>query len=110
MARKIDAIGLRRASRAFAHRLAEAPIYRGDQFDPVAAIQATLKNPRVLVLGTGERRRNVNAVLTDAALSPHVDCVCDAHDIPFPDGSFDVVLAESILEHVIFCFIVQIKF
>jgi SAM-dependent methyltransferase len=52
------------------------------------------------VLGAGDRRRNFNAILTDVARSPHVDCVCDAHDIPFPDGSFDAVFAESILEHV----------
>lgn len=27
--------------------------------------------------------------------------VCDAHDLPFADGSFDGVLAQAVLEHVV---------
>ena len=27
--------------------------------------------------------------------------ICDAHDIPFADGSFDAVIAQAVLEHVV---------
>jgi SAM-dependent methyltransferase len=39
-------------------------------------------------------------VHTDVSRGPNVDYVCDAHDIPFADGTFDLVVAASVLEHV----------
>src|SRR5262249_462383 len=92
--------GLRKAYRTVVHRLTEAPIYGGPRFDPLPEIRRSHPAPRILILGAGERQRDFDAVLTDVALSKHLSCVCDAHDIPFPDGTFDAVLAESILEHV----------
>ena len=91
--------GLRNAYRGLMRRLLETPIY-GAQFDPMPFIHAAIPNPRLLILGSGERQRAANAVRTDVALSQNVDCVCDAHDIPFPDAAFDAVFAESVLEHV----------
>lgn len=65
--------------------------------------------PRVLILGgsiegMGMRplieRSEIELVDTDVAFGPRTKIVCDAHDIPFADGSFDGVVAQAVLEHV----------
>ena len=38
---------------------------------------------------------------TDVSFGPHTRLICDAHDIPFADGSFDCVIAQAVLEHVV---------
>ncbi|HEY5140862.1 MAG TPA: methyltransferase domain-containing protein, partial [Methylococcales bacterium] len=40
-------------------------------------------------------------VETDVSFGPRVTMICDAHDLPFVDGSFDVVIAQAVLEHVV---------
>jgi uncharacterized protein YbaR (Trm112 family)/SAM-dependent methyltransferase len=66
--------------------------------------------PRVLVvggrvLGQGTEyllsQRNIELVETDVAFGPRTMLICDAHDIPFEDGSFDGVVAQGVLEHVV---------
>ena len=66
--------------------------------------------PKVLVvggsvLGQGMERFVTNPAFeligTDVALGPLTSVVCDAHDIPFDDGSFDGVVAQAVLEHVV---------
>jgi SAM-dependent methyltransferase len=65
--------------------------------------------PRVLVLGgsiVGEgmeplvRRAEIELVETDVSFGPRTKVICDAHDIPFGDNSFDAVVAQAVLEHV----------
>jgi SAM-dependent methyltransferase/uncharacterized protein YbaR (Trm112 family) len=60
--------------------------------------------PWILVIGAGDRqlrvKGNAEFVYTDVALLPLTQVVGDAHDIPFADGTFDAVLADSVLEHV----------
>lgn len=67
------------------------------------------KNPAVLVIGgsiVGEGMHDILAlpgiefVETDVALGPRTMLVCDAHDIPFGDGSFDGIIMQAVLEHV----------
>jgi len=65
---------------------------------------------RVLVIGGGVVGAGLKVLLddpaidvveTDAGLSPRVQIVCDAHDLPFRDGSFDAVIVQAVLEHVV---------
>jgi SAM-dependent methyltransferase/uncharacterized protein YbaR (Trm112 family) len=72
--------------------------------------QAEAEKPQVLVIGAGPEKGEgmeslVNApaihlVETDVAFGPTTALVCDAHDIPFCDGSFDGVIVQAVLEHV----------
>ena len=66
--------------------------------------------PRVLVLGGGVlgagmealvAHRAIEVVETDVAFGPRTTVVCDAHDIPFADESFDGVVVQAVLEHVV---------
>lgn len=38
---------------------------------------------------------------TDVSLSERVAVVCDGHDLPFRDGTFDGVICQAVLEHVL---------
>ena len=57
---------------------------------------------RILVIGSGDADFGTEPSITytDVALAPRITCVCDAHDLPFADASYDAVLAAAVLEHV----------
>jgi SAM-dependent methyltransferase len=66
--------------------------------------------PRVLVIGGSilgqgmealTRYGSLDLVETDVSLGPRTALVCDAHDLPFKDESFDCVIAQAVLEHVV---------
>lgn len=66
--------------------------------------------PRVLVvggsvLGNGMEplaaNRSLELVETDVSLGPRTMLVCDAHDIPLRDETFDGVIVQAVLEHVV---------
>ena len=68
------------------------------------------KDPFVLVLGGSVVGEGIRAVLddprlsvieTDVAFGPRTKLVSDAHDIPFGDETFDAVIAQAVLEHVV---------
>ncbi len=72
-----------------------------------------LKNstsPCVLVLGgsiLGEGMESIannpaiELVESDVAFGPRTLMICDAHDIPFKDCSFDGLIVQAVLEHVV---------
>jgi len=66
-------------------------------------------HPRVLVLGGSILGQGMEALVedpdvelvdTDVSFGPRTSLICDAHDIPFDDESFDGVVAQAVLEHV----------
>ncbi len=70
---------------------------------------STSPRPRVLVLGgrilgTGMeafvKHAEIELVETDVCPGPRVKMICDAHDVPFADGTFDGVIIQAVLEHV----------
>jgi SAM-dependent methyltransferase len=65
---------------------------------------------RILVVGAGITGQGFEIIAnnpafelteTDVSFGQRVVMVCDAHDLPFADGSFDVVIAQAVLEHVV---------
>jgi len=65
---------------------------------------------RILVVGGGVTGQGfellannpaLELVETDVSFGQRVIMICDAHDLPFVDGSFDVVVAQAVLEHVV---------
>jgi len=61
--------------------------------------------PRVLVIGAGDSeillQNDCDIVFSDVAQGSLTQLICDAHDIPFPDGYFDAVFAVAVMEHVL---------
>ncbi len=62
--------------------------------------------PRVLVIGgsiIGQgmdelvNNRSLDLVESDVSFGPRTTLICDAHDIPFADGSFDGVIVQAVL-------------
>jgi SAM-dependent methyltransferase len=92
--------GLTRAYRGFARRLSEAPVPGDGKFDQLRRSLTADPIKKILIIGAGEREAFGNTTRTDVAFATGINCICDAHDLPFEDGSFDVVFAESVLEHV----------
>ncbi|HBE18536.1 MAG TPA: methyltransferase type 11 [Cyanobacteria bacterium UBA11149] len=68
------------------------------------------EKPKVLVLGGGILGQGMEAlasvpsidiIASDVSFGPETSLICDAHDIPFKDKSFDGVIAQAVLEHVV---------
>jgi SAM-dependent methyltransferase len=67
-------------------------------------------SPRVLVVGgsiLGEGMESlvnnpaIEFVESDVSFGPRTALISDAHEIPFEDGSFDGVIVQAVLEHVV---------
>jgi SAM-dependent methyltransferase len=44
---------------------------------------------------------SIELVESDVGFGPRTMLICDAHDIPFGDASFDGVIVQAVLEHVV---------
>lgn len=68
-------------------------------------------SPSVLVVGGGVEGEGMSALTaagagvtlteTDVVPGPRTMLLCDAHDLPFEDGTFDGVVVQAVLEHVV---------
>lgn len=67
-------------------------------------------SPSVLIIGGGAvgegldvfvDNPSIELVETDVSFGSRVKLICDAHDLPFLDDSFDVVVVQAVLEHVV---------
>lgn len=68
----------------------------------LAYVQERIPTPKILVIGAGEVTYDVgDCIYTDVAFGKNVTCICDAHELPFPDGGFDLIIACAVLEHVV---------
>ena len=65
-------------------------------------------NPKVLILGSGEIGAGLKTIIndpsiefieTDVGLASRVVVVCDAHELPFSNETFDGVIIQAVLEH-----------
>lgn len=68
------------------------------------------KNPRVLVIGSGEKGSGAESLWSNPAIEIHgsdiygsasVDLICDAHYLPLESGGYDGVWIQAVLEHVV---------
>jgi SAM-dependent methyltransferase len=44
---------------------------------------------------------SIEIIESDVSFGPRTALICDAHDIPFDDNSFDGVIVQAVLEHVL---------
>lgn len=73
-------------------------------------IQKQNENPKILVIGGSILGEGMEAILSipsieiissDVSFGPYTALICDAHDLPFEDNSFDGVIVQAVLEHVV---------
>lgn len=97
--------GARCIYRKFAHYISEAGI-KTDHLDAEGAIARLFREsfyrPQILVIGSGNVRYpdSGDFVYSDVAITAGVSLIADAHDLPFSNNAFDMVVAVAVLEHV----------
>lgn len=76
----------------------------------LAETKSLTKKPKILVIGSGTPGRGTEELWSDTDIeihgvdifkSPTVDVVCDGHYLPFAPDSYDGVLIQAVLEHVV---------
>lgn len=82
-----------------------------NNYETIGRILLERKTPlKILVLGGSIIGGGLKTLLdnpsfevieTDVSLGPRTMVVCDAHDIPFENNTFDGVISQAVLEHVI---------
>jgi len=77
----------------------------GRRADFISLLRERGGRQRVLIVGAGDRgvlkgEPDMDVIDTDVFIGVNTDVVCDGHDLPFVDGSFDAVIGIAVLEHV----------
>jgi SAM-dependent methyltransferase/uncharacterized protein YbaR (Trm112 family) len=98
-------LGVRRLARRTGHYLGEigSSIKHFGVTDAIRHVMIVKPNPQVLVLGSGGTDYSTTGckvIHTDVAFGERVEAIVDSHDLPFASGSFDLVIAVAVLEHV----------
>lgn len=88
--------GTRRSRLRRLHLVPSAVLVRNAALKAIAS-----SSGRVLDVGSGERRLSTTTVNLDIESHGHVDVIADAHRLPFVDRSFDLVVCQEVLEHVV---------
>jgi SAM-dependent methyltransferase len=74
------------------------------------AILEHTSRPVILIVGAGELGDGLDEIITDGRftfvecdvyINERVHAIADGHDLPFLDGSFDGVICQAVLEHVV---------
>jgi SAM-dependent methyltransferase len=85
-------------------------VCRTDALRRLASALADKQGPKLLVIGCGdgnlsygplERLAGVEILEADVSLEGQPAIVCDGHDLPFDNETFDLVVCEAVLEHVL---------
>jgi uncharacterized protein YbaR (Trm112 family)/SAM-dependent methyltransferase len=68
------------------------------------------KEPKILIIGGSVVGQGIKSLMSssaveivesDVVLGDNISVICDAHEIPFEDNSFDGVVVQAVLEHVV---------
>jgi uncharacterized protein YbaR (Trm112 family) len=83
---------------------------RGNFRKFAALLRAENPKARLLVIGGAVEGKGfdteffseeITLIETDVAFGPRTNFICDAHDLPFKNESFDGIIAQAVLEHVL---------
>lgn len=97
--------GFKKFYRSILYRLAEStPKKEFSVEQGLEVILSSVPNAEILVIGSGDAAVESiqgNTTYTDVAFGANVQCIADAHDLPFVDKHFDACFAVAVLEHVV---------
>jgi SAM-dependent methyltransferase len=102
----------RRSWKSRLNRLVDGrnPVAGGNCQAFLSLLKADCSRPRVLVIGGGVlghgagrlyNEPSIDLLSTDVYASAYTSLLCDAHKLPFEDGTFDGVWVQAVLEHVL---------
>ncbi len=93
--------GLKKLYRKSVRKLGETHAKKDfDVNECLKIISSELPNAEILVIGSGDTLLDIEATYTDVAFGANVQCIADAHDLPFIDKCFDACILVAVLEHV----------
>ena len=86
----------------------DANIKSKDNYNRIASLLP--KNSKILVVGGSIKGKGMDSIYdnesfeivsSDVTFGEYTEIICDAHDLPFQDNTFDCVIVQAVLEHVL---------